>query len=487
MEARCVSRVSESPSPSSSGSTLKEHIAFVTGRLAESSLRRTLDSIHEQFQFSFEVHVLDVSVAALLTPKLVQKRLVLEQECSRVILPGYCEGDHTPTSQRWKCEVELGPKDLRDLPRWFEGGGKIKGETQPEDYGSYNLEIIAEINHAPKYSIDQLIAQAKNYTQSGADIIDIGCIPDEPWSDLSAAIRALKSEGFRLAIDTFDPKEIEQAVQAGVELVLSIHSGNLAVAKNLDCEVVAIPDSPGTLEGLDKTLNQLESWGVPRRLDPILEPLGFGFAKSLGRYLEVRDRYPTEAMMMGVGNLTELTDCDSAGINVLLAGICEELNIESVLTTEVIPWAQSSVKELDLARRLLYYAVQNKTLPKHLDSSLILLRDPRVTEHGSKVLEEMAEQLKDPSFRIFAERDEIHIMNRDGYHRGKNPFDLFDQLEVDDPSHAFYLGWEMAKAFTANQLGKNYEQDEALDWGFLTIEEESHQEKKKKKKDGGSS
>ena len=41
-----------------------------------------------------------------------------------------------------------------------------------------------------------------------------------------------------------------------------------------------------------------------------------------------------------------------------------------------------------------------------------------------------------------------------------------------DPSHAFYLGYEMAKAVTALTLGKNYTQDQALRWGFLTVPEQ---------------
>ena len=57
-------------------------------------------------------------------------------------------------------------------------------------------------------------------------------------------------------------------------------------------------------------------------------------------------------MMMGVGNLTELTDVDSAGVNTILVGFCEELKIRSVLTTTVINWARSSVREIDLVRKL---------------------------------------------------------------------------------------------------------------------------------------
>ena len=40
--------------------------------------------------------------------------------------------------------------------------------------------------------------------------------------------------------------------------------------------------------------------------------------------------------------------------------------------------------------------------------------------------------------------------------------------------HAFYLGYEFAKAVTALTLGKNYTQDQALRWGFLTVPETSH-------------
>ena len=113
--------------------------------------------------------------------------------------------------------------------------------------------------------------------------------------------------------------------------------------------MVAVPDVPSTLEGLDETVNLLQKSGVPFRVDPVLEPIGFGFAASLGRYLEVRRRYPWSEMLMGVGNLTELTDVDSAGVNVALLGFCQEAGIRSVLTTEVINWCRGCVRELNLA------------------------------------------------------------------------------------------------------------------------------------------
>jgi dihydropteroate synthase-like protein len=216
---------------------------------------------------------------------------------------------------------------------------------------------------------------------------------------------------------------------------------------------------------------------MPFRIDPVIEPIGFGFAASLGRYLEVRRRHPDVEMMMGVGNLTELTDVDSAGLNVLLLGFCQELGIRSVLTTEVINWCRSCVRELALARRLVYHACRERVLPKHLEPDLVLLRDPKLREHGEETLRELAARVTDRNFRLFAERGLLHVINDKMFLQGTDPFELFKRMqerEGIDPSHAFYLGYEMAKAVTALTLGKNYVQDQALRWGFLTVPEESH-------------
>ena len=73
------------------------------------------------------------------------------------------------------------------------------------------------------------------------------------------------------------------------------------------------------------------------------------------------------------------------------------------------------------------------------------------------------------------------MASSEGLVRGKDPFEIFDQLGVEDPSHAFYLGYEMAKAITALTLNKNYVQDEALRWGFLPREEQSHLDRRKER------
>jgi dihydropteroate synthase-like protein len=237
---------------------------------------------------------------------------------------------------------------------------------------------------------------------------------------------------------------------------------------------VVLPDVLVTLEGLEQTVDKLQAWGVKYRIDPVIEPIGMGFAASLGRYLEVHRRYPEAEILMGVGNLTELTDVDSAGINVLLLGFCQELGIRSVLTTQVINWCRSCVRELDLARRLVHHACTRRVLPKHLEPNLVMLRDPKLKSHGDAMLRELASRITDRNFRLFAERGLLHILNRDLFLQGTNPFHLFAHLQQCsdiDSAHAFYLGYEMAKAVTALTLGKSYNQDQALRWGFLRVEE----------------
>jgi dihydropteroate synthase-like protein len=249
-------------------------------------------------------------------------------------------------------------------------------------------------------------------------------------------------------------------------------------------EFVLIPDESRSLESLQPTIDAFRSANQKFRIDPILDPVGVGFAASLERYAEARRRWPEIPVMMGIGNVTELAEADTAGASLLLAGICGELGVTSVLTTEVANWCQSAVREFNIARRVIHFAIENGTIAKHIDSSLVMLRDSKLREYGEEPLAALASQIKDPNYRIFAERGQLHVMNRDGHWRGADAFEVFDQMAATNTklsaSHAFYLGYEMAKAVTALTLGKQYQQDEALNWGLLTRSEASALERRHK-------
>lgn len=446
-------------------STKRPRVLYVTGRLAEPALRRTLVEVAPRLEIEAELAVLPISVAALMTARWVAQQLTLPPGIEKVVLPGLCQGDLGQLAERWGIPVELGPVDLREL-------GRSSTSPMSEGYGPQGIEILAEINHAPRLGLPEFIVQAERYREQGADRIDVGCDPDGGWGDVGRFVAEwVQGKGGRASIDSFDPREVEGAIRGGADLVLSVNGSNRAAAPDWGVEVVAIPDQPGTLEGLDATIEFLEKHGVRHRIDPILEPIGCGFAASLGRYLEARRRWPEAAILMGVGNLTELTDVDSAGVNALLIGFCQEQAIGSVLTTAVAPWARSSVVEIDLARRLAHYAVARGVPPKRVDPRLVVLRDDRVPEYGPEALAEIAKRVRDPNWRIYAEGGLIHAFNHQNYLTGTDPFLLFSRMGVDDPNHAFYLGHELMKARTALTLHKAYRQDRPLDWGHLTESE----------------
>ena len=248
--------------------------------------------------------------------------------------------------------------------------------------------------------------------------------------------------------------------------MLSLHEKNLWIADEVASIPVLIPEKHQDLASLDRAIKLMQAKNRAFIVDPILDPIHFGFTESIVRYHAVRKNHPDVEMMLGVGNITELTHADTTGMNALLLGICSELNINHILTTEVSQHACRAVKEADLARRIMFAAKAQQTLPKHIHSGLMALHETAPFPYQLSEIKELAAQIKDPSFRIQISTEGIHIFNRDGFHTAADPFQLFPQLQVtQDGGHAFYLGVELARAEIAWQLGKRFNQDGALNWG----------------------
>jgi hypothetical protein len=74
-----------------------------------------------------------------------------------------------------------------------------------DDYGTHDIEILAEINLAPRLTRAELLDQAADFAAQGADLIDLGCAPGEPWAGVGDAVRTLRDLGLRVSIDSFDP------------------------------------------------------------------------------------------------------------------------------------------------------------------------------------------------------------------------------------------------------------------------------------------
>ncbi|MCK5925038.1 MAG: dihydropteroate synthase, partial [Methylococcales bacterium] len=263
--------------------------------------------------------------------------------------------------------------------------------------------------------------------------------------------------------------------KAGADYMLSLTNDTLWVAEEVASMPILIPAQHGDLSSLDHAIETLQQQGKAFIVDPILDPIHFGFTESIVRYHHFRQQYPTVEMMLGVGNITELTHADTSGMNALLMGICSELNINHILATQVSKHASYAIKEADTARRIMFAAHENNSLPKHIDSGLMSLHESAPFPYEFDEIKDFAAQVKDPSFRIQVSHEGVHIYNRDGLYTASDPFELYPKLDVkDDGGHSFYLGVELARAQIAYQLGKRFTQDESLLWGCVTQTTESN-------------
>lgn len=439
---------------------MSEHILMLTGKLAEKSLRRMMQSLAPT-DFTYEIANIGVSVAALMTAEMIARRLTDARGATRVLVPGLCSGDLDAASNKLGVPVQKGPIDLKDLPGYF-GRGAVK-----RDLSGHDMQIFAEITDAPRLSIEAIVALAADYKRDGADVIDIGCLPATPFPHLEETVQALIGAGYQVSIDSVEPEDLRRGGKSGAHYLLSLKESTLAIADEVASTPILIPESPEDVQSLYRAMDALTVRGRRFIADSILDPIHFGFTDSIVRYHALRQRYPQAEVMMGVGNLTELTEADTTGLNTLLLGVMSELRITNLLTTQVSPHASAAVREVDRARRLMYAAREDNSLPKGYDAGLIIGHERKPFLYSTEEIRETAAMVRDPSYRVQVNADGIHVYNRDTKVLGGDPFKLFPELKLlhSDAPHAFYMGVELARAQIAWQLGKRYMQDEELNWG----------------------
>jgi dihydropteroate synthase len=452
---------------------MAEKLLFLTGKLAEKSLNKVLQEVTANAEtppfkfprFEYQVEQIGVSVAALMTPELIARRLKNTGGANKMILPGLCQGDLSALHRQYGIPVERGPEDLKDLPQYFGQGGKTP------DLSQHGCKIFAEIVDAPDLSVDEIVEKANKFVAQGADVIDLGCLPNRPFAHLKDTITTLKSAGFTVSVDTLNTDDLLLAGKSGADYLLSLTEKTLWIADAVEATPVLIPSRAGNMASLYRAIEICLKKGKPFLADAILDPIHFGLADSIVRYHKLRKKYPKINIMMGVGNVTELTDADTTGINAVLFGLISELNINAVLATSVSPHAKNAIAEADIARRVMFAAHADARLPRGYSSGLNGLHDRKPFSYTAQEIAEMATQIKDPSFRIMVTEQGVHVFNRDGLQVEVDPFKFYAGLGVDnDASHAFYLGVELARAQIAHQLGKRYVQDEELSWGINTTQ-----------------
>ena len=436
-----------------------ERILFLTGHLARPRLEKVLFDLGSN-EFELLIQDIGVKVAALMTEAIIVRRLPRPVLADRVVLPGRCRADLARLSLVFGVPFERGPDELKDLPAYLG-----RGRREP-DLSRHDLRIFAEIVDAPLHSVEAIAARALTMMQKGADVIDLGCLPDTPFPHLEDAVRSLKSLGLSVSIDSANLGELRRAAQAGAAFLLSLTEETLVLAVETGATPVIIPAQHGDIGSLLRAAELANKHGIRAILDPVLDPIHFGFSSSLERYIHLRRALPDAEILMGTGNLTELTDADSVGLTALLLGICSELFIRNVLVVQVSSHTRRTIEEHDAARRIMHVARCDAALPKGYGRALIQLHDQAPFPNSAAEIFELAAQIKDLNFRIETSEEGIHIYNRTGHYLSRDALSLFPKLAVEgDASHAFYLGTELMKAEIAWRLGKRYSQDEGLDWG----------------------
>jgi hypothetical protein len=438
---------------------MTKKLLFLTGRLAEPRLAETVAAMGLP-NGSWRIANLGIKVAALMTENIVRNRLKEPLEADRVIVPGRARMNLSHLAEHYGVPFERGPDEIIDLPQYF---GK---DGQPPDLSKQDIRIFAEIVDAPGLSAEKLLEKGRELVAKGADVVDIGCQPDVSFPHLEETVVAMKRAGLKVSVDSGDVEELRRGARAGADFVLSLDESNLDAIDGTSCVPILLPKPHGDLDSLVRAIDLCKAKGIPHIADPVLDPINFGFTTSLERYAQLRRLRPDAEILMGTGNLTELTDADSQGVTAILIGICAELAIRNVLIVQVSPHTRRTVEEHDAARRLMYRAREDGNLPKGYDAGLLSLHELRPYPDTPEQIVADAKEIKDANYRIEAAADGIHIYNRDGHHVASDPFQLFDKLGVEkDGAHAFYLGYELAKAEIARALAKRYAQDSPLDWG----------------------
>jgi dihydropteroate synthase-like protein len=439
---------------------VSERLLLLTGRLAYPRLERMVRSFGDAAR-AWRVHDIGVKVAALMTQEIILRRLPRPVEADRVILPGRCRADLALLTRELGAAVERGPEEIADLPAFLgRSGGK-------PDLSRQDMRLFAEIVDASTMSVAAIVERAGRLAAAGADVIDLGCLPDTPFPHMEETIGALHAAGFRVSVDSADTEELKRAAAAGADHLLSLDEQSLDILpKGSTLVPILVPNPHGDLDSLQRAAAKARARGIGFMLDPILDPIHFGFAQSIARYVETRRLEPQAEMMMGTGNLTELTDADSSGVTAMLLGLCSELHIRNILTVQVSPHTRRTLEEHDAARRMFFAARADRALPKGYSDALLQVHDKRPYASTPEEIAELARELRDANFRIEVAEDGVHIFARGFHEVATDAMSLFPKLDVEkDGAHAFYLGTELMKAELAFRLGKRYRQDEPLDFG----------------------
>jgi len=486
-------------------------VLVATGRCAEQVVK---ESVGE----AADVLVLDIDIAALMTPYLLKKAYVkyvrqLANKYDVVLIPGSSNTTgFGALADELNVNIALGPKQAYDLSLVLSAiDDSLLSLNEPADRiilekrknnalkllrelersavydfkirdqkigGNSRMKVLAEIIDAPFVDATRI---AQQHIRNGADIIDVG-IPvgttEREVKRTFADVNEVTSpHNVATSVDSLDPALICAGIDAGAELVLSFTAENAneigALVAKKDIATVVLPHNGDVCASVALA----RSYHIRKIIaDPVLYPIGIGAADSLAEYRHVRSlsRVP---LFLGVGNIVELMEADSVGANALLAGLAMELGVSILFTPEHSDKAKGSVRELKIAAQMMQLTQFKRGSPKDLGIDLLMLKErtrrPEYTVTSKNVCNaknfDLAKWTPDPSGNfvigikneaIFARHDTGTTIQGDSAESVLNA--IFELELVSTAPHAGYLGRELKQAEIALKLGRSYAQDDTF-------------------------
>ncbi len=469
-------------------------VLLITGKLAEKMVK--------QNSMGSDVFVVDIDVAAFITEKHLEKIDLSSYDL--VLVPGLAKGNWRRIEKERGVKVRLGPIHAYDIPKVLEKIDEVELSHEiPADRlieidriselidlvdsrdegvfdingiqigGESRMKIVAEIVDATELDRDSLTERIEWYKDEGADIIDLGIPLSYNIADVRKAVKIAKDLCDALSIDTFSTKAIEVGVKEGVDMIMSLSERNIKALDFIKDEAVVVVDKD--IERLRWLVKLIRKRTDKVIADPVLEMLEI--SDSIIRYKEFRKIDRTTPMLFGVGNITELFDADSHGINAVMAYIAEDIGANILFTTEASSKTINSVRELRIASYMSKGAKIKRTPPKDLGLNLLVIKEKvryptaEMPENCMNA-EETKKFVRDPmgDFRIWIANKNIVCSHEKACVTGRDAKSIIDTVLrlklLSRLDHAAYLGRELKKAEIALRLNKNYIQDRELNFGM---------------------
>ncbi len=509
-------------------------ILVVTGRMAEDIVRKTI--AYSKTKHCVNVVVTPIPVAAFLTTEYIALYLkelgVSSRDYDYILLPGLVRGSGRIIEEAIGVRTVKGTVnvyDLTDILRLddlsilspdkpadeilqnvvFSNVRRVLMEIEDSLSDSNSIvvrglripvspppiRVVAEVAEAHTLTVDSLIRECLRLVESGADIISLSFETYSPHPDAVKRIVSLvrRELDTPIAIDTSIPSEVNVAIESGVDMVINVDLTNIDRIErvNRDVAIVTTPRDPNTAMApsdvdervflLKKAVEAVRARGFEKVFADAILDIPLSTFRSLLAFYRFKLLYPDIPMFMGVGNVTEMVDVDSVGVNALLTMFAREVGASLILTVEKSVKARGSTLECKLASQMTSLADVKGCPPKDIGLSLLILKDKRrydePLDKANEVIEAVEEErpyMPDPMgvFKIRVDHEngyiEVLYIGRKGriLIRGRSArairHEIVSRELISQVSHALYIGQELAKAEIALRLGKNYIQEAPL-------------------------